>query len=145
MVGKFIDFKDLLKIMGKGGQSTNGNRVLISKIRKNKFVKGDSKLYFNSDFSDVYDSLESNKSGNTKTFFETLHSFKPTEVEDNAKPITHAKMQDIKKMLNVKGLEYVNYKGNVVPAKSVGDPCNCRFKCLEKIINEQQLEAYVSI
>ncbi|CAH1100476.1 unnamed protein product [Psylliodes chrysocephalus] len=38
--------------------------------------------------------------------------------------------------------EYVNYKGNVVPAKSVGDLCNCKLKCLEKITNEQQLEAF---
>ncbi|CAH1110609.1 unnamed protein product [Psylliodes chrysocephalus] len=43
---------------------------------------------------------------------------------------------------SVKGEECVNYEGNVVTAKSVGDPCNCRFKCLEKITNEQQLEAF---
>lgn len=87
----------MLMTLGKGGQSTNGNRVLISKMRKIRFVKD----LLNSDYSDVYDSVELNKSGNTKTNFETLHSFKPTEVKDNAKPITHAKMQDLKKCYNM--------------------------------------------
>lgn len=34
----------MLMTLGKGGQSTNGNRVLISKMRKIRFVKGDIKL-----------------------------------------------------------------------------------------------------
>lgn len=99
MVGKFIDFTDLSKLMPKAGQSFNGNRVLISKMRKIRFLKGDSKMYFNSDYSDTYDTFDLKKSGNSEEFFSTLQSFNPPQATNNAKPITYAKMQDIKKML----------------------------------------------
>ncbi|KAF2895538.1 hypothetical protein ILUMI_10643 [Ignelater luminosus] len=43
---------------------------------------------------------------------------------------------------SVKGTEYTNYKGVVVPAKSMGTACNCKLKCFKNISDNQQMEAY---
>lgn len=82
--------------MPKAAQSVNGNRVLIYKMREIRFLKGDTKIYSNSDYSDTYDTFELNKSENSKVFFNTLQSFKPPQATNNAKPISYAKMQDKK-------------------------------------------------
>lgn len=93
MTGKFINIEELNKIMSKGGKSGKGNRAMISKIRKIKFLKGDSKIYFKDDYSEVYDTLEMNKTGNVEYLFQILQTFIPPEAHDFIK-------RDIKKMLH---------------------------------------------
>lgn len=79
MVGKFVDFTGLDKIMNRKGKSGNGNRILISKMRKIKFCKGDSRIYFNDDYSDKYDVADLDNEGNRERFINTIKSFTPTE------------------------------------------------------------------
>lgn len=93
MVGKFVDFTGLVKIMNNKGQSNNGNRILISKMRKIKFHKGDSRIYFNDDYSDDYDFTDLDKGGNRDVFINALKSFTPSE-KSFVKPLTYQKFQD---------------------------------------------------
>ncbi|KAI4468070.1 dna-directed rna polymerases i ii and iii subunit rpabc2 [Holotrichia oblita] len=46
------------------------------------------------------------------------------------------------KRSRVKGQEYINYKGNVVRAKSIGENCKCKRKCFEKIVEADRLTVF---
>jgi hypothetical protein len=49
------------------------------------------------------------------------------------------------KKCRAKGLEYVNNKGNLIHAKTVGESCNCRLKCFKKINEIQRIEALTEV
>ena len=43
-----------------------------------------------------------------------------------------------KKKAAVCGLQHRDYKGNIVPARTSGPPCNCTNECFEKVYPELQ-------
>lgn len=50
---------------------------------------------------------------------------------------------DVKrKCLTNLGKKYVSKRGKVVNEKVMGEPCKCRFKCVDKITHEQRLDCF---
>ncbi|XP_046677404.1 uncharacterized protein LOC124365466 [Homalodisca vitripennis] len=48
--------------------------------------------------------------------------------------------RNTKRVSRCKGLEYEDYKGRIVPAKTTGPPCNCkRFKCFDGLTELDQI------
>lgn len=51
---------------------------------------------------------------------------------------------DVKrKYLTNHGKKYITKRGKIVGEKVMGEACNCRYKCFEKITQEQRMECFV--
>lgn len=47
-----------------------------------------------------------------------------------------------RKRLTNLGKKYVSKRGKIVNEKVMGDPCTCRYKCVDKITHEQRLDCF---
>lgn len=90
---------DELRPMFRDYQSTVDDGAKVSQMRKAKFVKGESVMQFNDDYSETYKSVDLKKSSvNLHDFIEFLQNFTPDQGSD-IRVLKFKKMQDIKKML----------------------------------------------
>ncbi|EFN87749.1 uncharacterized protein LOC105192506 [Harpegnathos saltator] len=49
---------------------------------------------------------------------------------------------NVKKNARLRGEEYIGVGGKIVPAKTMGPPCNCRMHCADKIDEEEREELH---
>ena len=98
MVGKFVSFDRLNQIF-KNYHALVGDGVMVSKIRKAQFVKGQSVMHYNDDYTDIYKSVDlKQRSVSLQSFIDSLQSSTP-DVASIDILLTHKKMQDLKKLL----------------------------------------------
>lgn len=82
MVGKFVSF-DQLQPMFKEYQNLVAQGAMISRVRKAKFVKNQSEMYYNDDYSEIYKSVDLKKpTVNLEEFLVFLRNFEPTNDSD---------------------------------------------------------------
>ena len=75
-----------------------GDGVMVSKIRKAKFVKGQSVMHYN-DYTDIYKPVDlKQRSVSLQSFIESLQSSTPDMASIDIL-LTHKKMQHLKKLL----------------------------------------------
>lgn len=73
MVGKFLSFENLNGVF-KEYQSLTRVSAMIFKMRKIKCTRGSSVMEYNNDYSDIYKSVDLNKSGDLDDLLETLRT-----------------------------------------------------------------------